>query len=132
MEGDIAAAMVAGIDKFLLREIELSVGRRENYWKRDFTSPEAYNKSIEPNRQRLKKILGVVDERVSEDGSFEFSITEQSIVGGSDFEVIQLNRHALERMECERKLRIIPGATHLFEEAGTLESAAAAAYKKGK
>src|SRR5437763_16813507 len=64
MEGDIAAAMVAGIDKFLLREIELSVERREQYWKRDFSSPEAYNKSIEPNRQRLKKILGVVDERV--------------------------------------------------------------------
>src|SRR5436189_6373963 len=64
MEGDIAAAMVAGIDKFLLREIELSVERREKFWNRDFTSPEAYNKSIEPNRQRLKKILGVVDERV--------------------------------------------------------------------
>jgi dienelactone hydrolase len=64
MEGDIAAQMVAGIDKFLLREIELSVGRREKYWKRDFSSPEAYNKSIEPNRQRLKKILGVIDERV--------------------------------------------------------------------
>lgn len=64
MEGDIAAQMVAGIDKFLLREIELSVERREKHWKRDFSSPEAYKKSIEPNRQRLKKILGVVDERV--------------------------------------------------------------------
>jgi hypothetical protein len=64
MEGDLAAQMVAGIDKFLLREIELSVGRREQHWKRDFSSPEAYNKSIEPNRQRLAKILGVVDERV--------------------------------------------------------------------
>jgi len=64
MEGDIAAQMVAGVDKFLLREIELSVGRREKFWKRDFSSPEAYNKSIEPNRQRLAKILGVIDERV--------------------------------------------------------------------
>src|SRR6476659_8965314 len=67
MDGDIAAQMVAGIDKFLLREIDLSVERREKYWKRDFSSPEAYNKSIEPNRQRLKKILGVVDERVAFD-----------------------------------------------------------------
>src|SRR5204862_5556617 len=32
MEGDIAAQMVAGIDKFLLREIELSVQRREKFW----------------------------------------------------------------------------------------------------
>src|SRR4051812_34477692 len=67
MEGDIATAMVVGIDKFLLREIELSVERREKYWKRDFSSQEAYNKSIEPNRRQLKKILGVVDERVSFD-----------------------------------------------------------------
>src|SRR5205814_8204571 len=45
MEGDIAAQMVAGIDKFLLREIDLSVERREKFWKRDFSSLEAYNKS---------------------------------------------------------------------------------------
>jgi len=67
MEGDIAAQMVAGIDKFLLREIDLSVERRAKHWNRDFSSPEAYNKSIEPNRQRLAKILGVVDERVKFD-----------------------------------------------------------------
>jgi dienelactone hydrolase len=67
MEGDIAAQMVAGIDKFLLREIDLSVERRAKHWKRDFSSPEAYNKSIEPNRQRLAKILGIVDERVKFD-----------------------------------------------------------------
>jgi dienelactone hydrolase len=64
LEGDIAAQMVAGIDKFLLRELDLSVERREKHWNRDFSSPEAYNKSIEPNRQRLKKILGLVDDRV--------------------------------------------------------------------
>ncbi|MEX2173267.1 MAG: hypothetical protein WD872_02830, partial [Pirellulaceae bacterium] len=67
MEGDIAAQMVAGVDKFLLREIDLSVERRAKHWQRDFSSPEAYNKSIEPNRQRLAKILGVVDERVKFD-----------------------------------------------------------------
>src|SRR3954447_25473090 len=39
IEGDIAAQMVAGIDKFLLREIDLSVERREKYWIRDFSSP---------------------------------------------------------------------------------------------
>jgi dienelactone hydrolase len=65
MEGDIAAQMVAGIDKFLLREIDLSVERRAKFWNRDFSSAEAYNKSIEPNRKRLAHILGVRDERVS-------------------------------------------------------------------
>src|SRR5207247_2524753 len=77
IEGDIAAQMVAGIDKFLLREIDLSVERREKFWKRDVSSPEAYNKSIEPNRQRLKKILGVVDERVPFD-ALEWNATLKS------------------------------------------------------
>ena len=66
-EGDIAAQMVAGVNKFLLRKIDESVEKRANYWKRDFSSPEAYNKSIEPNRRRLAKMLGVVDERVDFD-----------------------------------------------------------------
>src|SRR5436853_1993416 len=82
MEGDIAGAMVVGVDKFLLREIELSVERREKFWKRDFSSPEAYNKSIEPNRQRLKKILGVVDERVPFDApSLIATVNKSALVG---------------------------------------------------
>jgi dienelactone hydrolase len=63
-EGDLAAQMVAGIDKYLMRALEASVERRKQYWKPDFSSPEAYTKSVQPNRERLKKILGVVDERV--------------------------------------------------------------------
>lgn len=46
------------------------------------------------------------------------------IVGGYDGVVIELNEVALERMICERQLRIIPGATHLFEETGRLEQVA--------
>ena len=65
MEGDIASEMVAGIDKFLLRQIDESVAKREQHWKRDFSSPEAYSKSVEPNRQRLRKMLGMVDEEVT-------------------------------------------------------------------
>jgi putative phosphoribosyl transferase len=43
------------------------------------------------------------------------------IVGGNDFGVIELNQQAYERLCCEKKLEIISGATHLFEEPGTLE-----------
>src|SRR5437868_6445869 len=64
---DIASRMVAGIDRFLLREIEKSNDRRAQFWKRDFSSPENYGKSIEPNRQRLAHILGVRDARVNFD-----------------------------------------------------------------
>jgi putative phosphoribosyl transferase len=46
------------------------------------------------------------------------------IVGGNDDIVIELNEQARDRMRCEVKLQIIPGATHLFEEPGTLEKAA--------
>ena len=49
------------------------------------------------------------------------------IVGGWDDVVIGLNEQACALLESEKKLQIIPGATHLFEEPGTLEQAAAAA-----
>jgi dienelactone hydrolase len=49
------------------------------------------------------------------------------IVGGDDDGVIELNRQAYAQLGCEKKLVIIPGATHLFEEPGTLEQAAHAA-----
>jgi len=44
------------------------------------------------------------------------------IVGGDDVEVIALNRAALAKLCCEKQLVIVPGATHLFEEPGTLEA----------
>jgi dienelactone hydrolase len=43
------------------------------------------------------------------------------IVGGADDVVIDLNRQAMQRMRAHVKLQIVPGATHLFEEPGTLE-----------
>jgi len=46
------------------------------------------------------------------------------IVGGLDYPVIELNEEALARMRCEKELKIVPGATHLFEEPGTLEEVA--------
>jgi dienelactone hydrolase len=49
------------------------------------------------------------------------------IVGGDDLTVLDLNRAALRALTCEKQLTVIPGATHLFEEPGTLEAAADAA-----
>jgi putative phosphoribosyl transferase len=43
------------------------------------------------------------------------------IVGGLDYEVLELNREALRRLRCDARLDVVPGATHLFEEPGTLE-----------
>jgi putative phosphoribosyl transferase len=46
------------------------------------------------------------------------------IVGGRDEQVIRLNQAALQRLRAEKRLEIVPGATHLFEEPGTLEEVA--------
>jgi len=46
------------------------------------------------------------------------------IVGGNDFPVIDMNRKALAKLGVEKQLVIVPGATHLFEEPGTLEKVA--------
>ena len=46
------------------------------------------------------------------------------LVGGYDDGVIELNEQAYAILDCEKELTIIPGATHLFEEAGTLEQVA--------
>jgi putative phosphoribosyl transferase len=46
------------------------------------------------------------------------------IVGGNDFGVIELNQEALEKIPAEKKLAIVPSATHLFEEPGALEEVA--------
>ncbi len=46
------------------------------------------------------------------------------IVGGDDDVVLDLNRQAQAQLRCESRLVVIPGATHLFEEPGTLEKAA--------
>jgi len=46
------------------------------------------------------------------------------LVGGLDSSLIELNRTALAKLRCEKELRIIPGATHLFGERGKLEQVA--------
>ena len=49
------------------------------------------------------------------------------IVGAHDEVVLDLNRRAQAELRCENDLAVVPGATHLFEEPGTLEAAAALA-----
>jgi len=64
LEGDIASYLVAGVDRFLLSELEKSIDRRGRHWIYDFSSQDAYNASMEPNRKRLAHIIGVRDERI--------------------------------------------------------------------
>ena len=65
MQGDIASNLVAGADRFLLKELENSVRGRESFFHRDLSSADAYTASLNTNRQRLASILGVRDARAN-------------------------------------------------------------------
>lgn len=64
MQGDLSAQMVAGIDRFLDRELERSVNERAKLWHRDLASRAAYEKSVQPNRDHLRKYVGAMDPRL--------------------------------------------------------------------
>ncbi len=66
-EGDLAAAMVAGIERYLRRATAASIERRARHWKRAFTSRRHYLKSIEPNRTHFQRLIGLVDQRLEPD-----------------------------------------------------------------
>ena len=63
MTGDLAALMVAGIDRYLVRETEVSVARRSRHWHRDPSSQAQYLTSVAANRTRFRTIIGAGDER---------------------------------------------------------------------
>ncbi len=65
--------MVDGINRYCLRELAASPARRETMWNRDYSSTEAYEKSIAPNRERFREIIGAVDTRVTESAPENFS-----------------------------------------------------------
>jgi cephalosporin-C deacetylase-like acetyl esterase len=65
LEEPLDVVMVRGINYFAEREIADSPNRRPAKWNRDYSSVEAYEKSVEPNRQRLREIIGAVDERAA-------------------------------------------------------------------
>lgn len=60
-EGDLAAALVAGADRFLLNELQQAEETRGEKWQRDFSSPEAYTSSVEGMRATLRRRLGMRD-----------------------------------------------------------------------
>jgi putative membrane-bound dehydrogenase-like protein len=110
-QGDLSAEMVAGIDRFLLREIDASVEKRAALWKRDLSSKDAYEKSVAPNREHLKKILGIVDER-TKDGVPEFPVpASQSGLGAAmassgAFQVRQVRWPVFRNVEAEGLLMV--------------------------
>jgi dienelactone hydrolase len=100
--------MVAGIDRFLLREIEESVARRPRHWNRDVSSPEKYNASVAPNRARLAKIIGTADPREKVTAIELVATTSQpALVGRSEnFEVFSVRWPAVRGVRGEGLLLV--------------------------
>jgi dienelactone hydrolase len=129
-EGDIASQLVEGVDRFLLREIDRSIERRAVHWKRDLSSAEAYNRSIEPNRKRLAHILGMRDPRVPFDAPELMSSTARPalIARGARYEVLAVRWPAFGDVHAEGLLLVptdrktlahviaIPDADHTPEQ----------------
>jgi hypothetical protein len=62
--GDLADKMMKGLHVYVEAKIAQSIDKRSQHWKRDCSSAAAYDKSIEPNRQRFRTAIGVVDPRL--------------------------------------------------------------------
>ncbi len=61
---DFAKDMVDGIHRYLDKATEQAAKDRAKLWNVDLASPEAFDKSVQPNRERFRKIIGVVDARL--------------------------------------------------------------------
>jgi dienelactone hydrolase len=126
-----SVAMVAGIDRAVMREIQEAAGKREALWQRDFSSPEAYDKSVEPNRQRLRRILGVLEEdkrkpcsglelvtttnrgsQVAEAQSYDVHVVRWPVLEGVNGEGIYIKQ----RGEPKARIILLPDAGQTPEE----------------
>ena len=71
VERPLDEVMVAGLHRFCLRELSNSRDLRAKRWVRDFANEQAYSASVAANRERLRKLIGAVDVRVTSSNSDE-------------------------------------------------------------
>lgn len=64
VKGDLAAQMVEVLDGYVTEAVARAPEKRGVLWNRDYSSHDAYVKSVEPNRERFKKQIGCLDERL--------------------------------------------------------------------
>ncbi|MFQ5929172.1 MAG: hypothetical protein ACE5MK_05705 [Acidobacteriota bacterium] len=102
LEGDLAAEMVAGIDRFLMRELEVSVERRAAHWKRDLSSPANYAESVATNRRRFLTIMGAVDPREPVEMELVSTTSSPALVGsGANYRIFAVRWNTLKGVQGE-------------------------------
>ena len=75
--GELRSQMIGGMFRYFEQELESASLNREQHWNRDYFSNEEYLKSIASNRDRFKKITGIIDERKPFDGLMLMESTAQ-------------------------------------------------------
>ena len=101
-EGDLSEKMMDGAHRYVEGKIAESVVARQKYWHRDFSSHAAYNKSVQPNRDRLLKQIGIVDARPSPDLEFFGDDENPALVAEADsYHVYQVRWPALAGVAAE-------------------------------
>jgi dienelactone hydrolase len=78
LEGDLSVQMVAGIDRFLMRQTMEAAKRRPMFWKRDYRANDTYHFSVLKNRDHFRCCIGAVDELQSIKGLEYISTTTRS------------------------------------------------------
>lgn len=92
MEGDLAARMVAGINRWLDRETAAAPDKRARFW----------SAGVEPNRERLRKMVGAVDTRVASRLEIEpLSASEPAVAQGPRYSVYAVRWQVLEGVSAE-------------------------------
>ena len=84
---DLSSKMIAGIDRFLLKQISQAATERPKSWQRDLSSPEAYTRSIASNRKDLSAMLGLSDPLIPGRLSYVGGTTNQPSQGFTIHEV---------------------------------------------
>jgi dienelactone hydrolase len=98
LKTDFAADMVAGIDRYLERELAASVHRRQALWAPDYSSPEAYTRSVAPNREHFARIIGAVDARVRTAGGEDWAMP---VADAPDYTIKAVRWPVFDRVETE-------------------------------
>ncbi|MCZ2148149.1 MAG: hypothetical protein LC126_10250 [Bryobacterales bacterium] len=102
-KGDPALEMVEGIHRYLDRETAQAGEKRGSYWHRDYSTAEAYGRSVEANRARLREMIGAVDPRPAV-ASLEVEATTSTpalVAEGTGYRVYAVRWPALEGVAAE-------------------------------
>ena len=102
-QGDLAAQMVEGLHRYLLQQTNASVEARASRWNRDYSSQAAYVASVEPNRERFRQIIGLIDKRIPYSApNLEVTLGSSSVdASGAGFKISSVRWPVLEGVDAE-------------------------------